>query len=933
MNLQPVLTPCKRSNADLHIHIAENGEMLEIYWGTALLQRIPYDSSSMLFRIMAGVLVNLGFPFPQLEKAFPVCDKTLRKWGRALKAKTAARMLALLSGHTARRELSPEQEQYVQVRYSELKEDNSAYREKILNELFRYWKKDVTGELLRPLFREVDREHCPGDDHSDSESADNDTKSETVAGTPDAEVVECTSQAGSQGTRNNACAVTRQNGVSNSKPHNDCSVSKDEAPRSSESEQSSELSAQESDSGVENSDHDAERSPFSDNHPESEGTENSLQEPDTSADTPGTVTAETCADVDSEGWRNNACAQTVEIEGGQHEPRNDCSVPPTLPARAAIDTAVLHGRCRNAIFSHHAGLFTLLPWLQPAVGEADPMIQQFALQVLAGASNWEQSRQLDFEGLKLLCPKVLRTPRMQSRWFKDNAFCGKIEEVFRKNAALINMSAEHIFYFDPHTERYTGKFKTLLGWCGSIHGVDKALHLDFIHTENGDPCYVRHFDNYEDMRQRFLISREQFRSLFPGLAPTITWATDRGIWSVPYLQYVAELGDTFATWEKDYIEGTWNRADVIDRGRFTKWRIRNSRGDRRKYKFRWFEQHWDKVTDGRRFIVQAVNPEGRCIEVSIVTNAAHLSAEKIVWLMFNRWVQENDFAYLERHFGIGELTERGFDYYSDIADELEDRQQESRRYKRTRSEKKKREKELSEKLLKMRPVQDLPTLEELYRQEEELQQEVQRLKGRLNSVRTEQDLQKSHRVLDRVQDKVNDLKQRFRQNASNKERAEKRDSLEAEASAIEQNIEKLQNDLHSIPRTESRIQALIDEEYVRLKMRSKPLADAVRITARNVFIQPLRIFRGIWDNRRNDHAVLRAITRSAGFVIPHANRLEVVLYPQLDLQPAEWRKVYQMVYACESKIKEMQNHQDAPEIKLTLCTSNKEMMSRVTRQG
>jgi hypothetical protein len=30
--------------------------------------------------------------------------------------------------------------------------------------------------------------------------------------------------------------------------------------------------------------------------------------------------------------------------------------------------------------------------------------------------------------------------------------------------------------------------------------------------------------------------------------------------------------------------------------------------------------------------------------------------ERAVWLILNRWLQENDFKYLDRHFGLNQLT-------------------------------------------------------------------------------------------------------------------------------------------------------------------------------------------------------------------------------------------------------------------------------------
>ena len=45
-------------------------------------------------------------------------------------------------------------------------------------------------------------------------------------------------------------------------------------------------------------------------------------------------------------------------------------------------------------------------------------------------------------------------------------------------------------------------FKTLKDWCGSRHGVAKTMHMDFIHSESGRPCFAQHYSPYYDLRER-----------------------------------------------------------------------------------------------------------------------------------------------------------------------------------------------------------------------------------------------------------------------------------------------------------------------------------------------------------------------------------------------------------------------------------------------
>ncbi len=73
-------------------------------------------------------------------------------------------------------------------------------------------------------------------------------------------------------------------------------------------------------------------------------------------------------------------------------------------------------------------------------------------------------------------------------------------------------------------------------------------------------------------------------------------------------------------------------------------------------------------------MVQATNPAGRVIQVSILTDDQKLAAAEVIRLMFNRWVQDNDFNYPDKHFGINQITSYGVSGYAELRHQVEDRE-------------------------------------------------------------------------------------------------------------------------------------------------------------------------------------------------------------------------------------------------------------------
>ena len=86
---------------------------------------------------------------------------------------------------------------------------------------------------------------------------------------------------------------------------------------------------------------------------------------------------------------------------------------------------------------------------------------------------------------------------------------------------------------------------------------------------------------------------------------------------------------------------------------------------------------------------------------------------------------------------------------------------------------------------------------------------------------------------------------------------------------------------------------------VRPDMRKKALVDAIRITCRNIFWRAFGIFRTLHNNRRNDHVILRAITRSSGVIVPVQGRIDVYLTAQLQREPAKWQGIQKSLEICQ----------------------------------
>jgi hypothetical protein len=221
----------------------------------------------------------------------------------------------------------------------------------------------------------------------------------------------------------------------------------------------------------------------------------------------------------------------------------------------------------------------------------------------------------------------------------------------------------------------------LKGWCASLRWADKVLHSDFFHTAAGQPVYLECADNYQDLRQRFAAMLPRFRQAVGLPADAVaTGVIGRGIFSQDVFAQAVEAPDYhLITWEKNFKPGPGDPKKPS--GHYVLERTRNHAQDKRIYRFEYLDRDWAKKPKLRQLIVRATNPQERTIEAGVLTDDRQRAASEIIYLMFNRWTQENDFKHLDAHFGINQITSYASVAYERLKDQGQQKQVKSGAYK------------------------------------------------------------------------------------------------------------------------------------------------------------------------------------------------------------------------------------------------------------
>jgi len=543
------------------------------------------------------------------------------------------------------------------------------------------------------------------------------------------------------------------------------------------------------------------------------------------------------------------------VEGEQGEALRAIGEPLEVPPAESVGAPSHRKQYAESGWCSHLGLLLFaspLASLREALGADGLPVCQWGAQVLLGAANMEQTKLLSTRDLSLLLgQEVLGTPAHQRVKLAQLAEQdGLAEAILRWNfqrTGALGGAGKGDFYFDPHVKHYTGAQKVLKGWCAKIRWADKVLNMDFAHNARGCPVYAENTDNYEDMRVRFDAFQGRLRTTL-GIAQeaVLTWVIDRGIYGKENFERIGpDPFNHLVTWEKGYRQGSWPEGQAAE-GSMVMERVRNHSGDLKTYRFEWVQAPWAKDTRWRRIIVRATNPENRVAEVGILCDDLERPTKEIVWLMFDRWVQENDFKYLDEHFGLNEITSYQSQSYEAIRGELQDRDMKNARYSALEKARIELKHQLGGLLLlakeadKKESSRDvkIAVLEALSpdKRTQAQRAELGRLKGAKRSAA-------NHRVT----------------------RAKRMAHIEGEIARTEEQMQ-------ATAKAVSRIETLVTNETVRLCGRPKRLMDVIKLTMRNLFYQTMEPFKEAYDNFRDDHVWFRQWVRWGGVIEPSAEQ-------------------------------------------------------------
>jgi hypothetical protein len=534
-----------------------------------------------------------------------------------------------------------------------------------------------------------------------------------------------------------------------------------------------------------------------------------------------------------------------------------------LPTHNPKESPVLLGSTPGqSVWCDHAGVLLFaraLNQISAVVEPPQPLLRQWSATLLLGAMNIEQTKFLNWQDLELLLGTVVRFPAPQRDLLKSVSTEATVAALFRFNAQGLSQGSD--LYFDPHTEHYTGQQNVLKGWCPGIRLADKALHSDFIHTHRGEPIYFETTDNFEDLRQRFFAVLTRCRNVHNWPAERVlTAVVDRGIFGAEVFEKVlADPALHLITWQKGYVAQSWDPKAV--QGQLVMERARNAASDLRSYHFEYLDRDWPTDPRLRQIVVQATNPQRRVVQVAILADDRLRPAAEVIGLIFNRWIQENDFKYLDKHYGINQLTSYRVIPYEQLKGQVTDREVVSGQCQALRQE----GKDLRQKQARLLLLQEKCDHAAAQRQKQLTELEQRQAEAQTKAPTVQFQIAKLRRGHQQYEAKSQPRREQIRKWSLALAQ------LEEQAAQHQAKV--------------SRLDTMIAANMVRMEPQSKRLMDTLRITVRNLFYRALEPFKKAYDNYRDDHDYFRQLTLSSGVLEMGAERVTVHLMPTVNYSP------------------------------------------------
>ncbi len=500
---------------------------------------------------------------------------------------------------------------------------------------------------------------------------------------------------------------------------------------------------------------------------------------------------------------------------------------------------------RTSQFNFHVGILIFTPFLNKLSETGLGFIRHWLVSVLLGCQNIEQNKKLNYTSLNQLIGTTPKTLRTQRNLLKEAATSHNTRRVLKFNADLVGVNKQSDFYYDPHTKHYTGRLKTLSTWCPSVRLADKGINMDYIHTTSGQPVYFNTSDNFYDLRERFKPNIDGFRSLCGfDQEQVLTFVVDRGIYSLDVFKDIIISPDLhIVTWEKGYKNDKWNEDARHGKGSII--RDKNKKGDQKLIHYGYQENTWDKAPAMRQIIVRVYDKKWDTqIELSIITDDKDRDATEIITLMLKRWVQENDFKYMIKHFGLNQITAYAFTDYRALRDKVEDKIYICSRHKA-------------------------------------LTKEIQKVRAKLKTA-----LFDKHKF---------DQKHDGSKKQLPKKEKERKIKIDTKINGLYKTLTTLAKERSETPKFVSKLDELIEQDFQKLDTDTKSFMDAIKVMARNMFYMALQPFKEKYNNYRDDHVLFRYLTLSGGTIAENNHGYKIMLQPQMEYQPKVKKIINQLL--------------------------------------
>jgi hypothetical protein len=273
------------------------------------------------------------------------------------------------------------------------------------------------------------------------------------------------------------------------------------------------------------------------------------------------------------------------------------------------------------------------------------------------------------------------------------------------------------------------------------------------------------------------------------------------------------------------------------------------------------DRDWPINPQLRQLVVQATNPRGRVVQVAILTDDRTRGPAEVIRLIFNRWIQENDFKYLDKHYGINQLTSYRVIPYEQLKGQVSDRDVSSGQYQALGQARKTLRRQQARCLL----VQEKCDHAAVQRQKQLVELEHRQAEAEPGTKSLQPQLAKLQKAQQQYEQKSKTRREQIRQW-----------SLE-----LAQLVEQAAQHQAKV----SRLDTMIAASMVRMEPECKRLMDTLKITVRNLFYRALEPFKKAYDNYRDDHDYFRQLTLSSGVLEIGTQRVTVHLMPKVNYSP------------------------------------------------